>query len=539
MRIYTRKRSATGCRTCRRRHVKCDEYPGACRNCTSTGRTCDGYNRCSLPIGRKSILPRGAISRVPDPPGFHSAMTSDERMCFIYFQNHTAPSLAGLFGSDLWDRLALQACYMEPALYHAAVALGAAHHDTGAKAVPRPITALKNSIWHQFALEQLGRSFMHLQRRGTSQDPEVFELTVMCCLLFVTLELVLGHYENAWKHLHGGLQVLREWETSSTRRMSPPVDNALLTTFVHLEIQASYFGGPVPPRNRGDASGYLTPGTPEMPIQNIHGARWALDMLTKEIVHFARFCSTASPSAADQSARERHILSQLDQCAVGVQRLRRRKFPPIDARERIALDLLQLKQQGLKLTLGTCYLPVNDPRANRYISACKELVSFAASILKKSSDFPDLSMDIGVIPPLFIVAQRCRDMDTRLSAIEALRHGPYREGPWDSKLLAAVALQTVKIESVISGEKHGFVPCTRGQVERPPSNGFILVSEDRCRARMPYRVGSVDKEWWFSVDDDDSGSSMPPPGSGHDTCDWIRFLPSHLEYLHPQSHEMQ
>lgn len=40
----TRKRTKTGCLTCRKRRIKCDEEKPACRRCVKSKRCCEGYN---------------------------------------------------------------------------------------------------------------------------------------------------------------------------------------------------------------------------------------------------------------------------------------------------------------------------------------------------------------------------------------------------------------------------------------------------------------------------------------------------------------
>lgn len=41
----SRKRTKTGCLTCRKRRIKCDESRPACRNCVKSKRHCEGYNQ--------------------------------------------------------------------------------------------------------------------------------------------------------------------------------------------------------------------------------------------------------------------------------------------------------------------------------------------------------------------------------------------------------------------------------------------------------------------------------------------------------------
>ncbi|RPA71606.1 hypothetical protein BJ508DRAFT_217872, partial [Ascobolus immersus RN42] len=41
----SRKRTKTGCLTCRKRRIKCGEQRPICANCIKSKRSCEGYNQ--------------------------------------------------------------------------------------------------------------------------------------------------------------------------------------------------------------------------------------------------------------------------------------------------------------------------------------------------------------------------------------------------------------------------------------------------------------------------------------------------------------
>lgn len=67
----TRKRTKTGCLTCRRRRIKCDEIKPICGNCHKSRRQCEGYNQRPLfrPTDIQYLGPYGAASIT-----FHTSM---------------------------------------------------------------------------------------------------------------------------------------------------------------------------------------------------------------------------------------------------------------------------------------------------------------------------------------------------------------------------------------------------------------------------------------------------------------------------------
>ncbi|KAI1276744.1 hypothetical protein F5Y07DRAFT_128468 [Xylaria sp. FL0933] len=64
-----RKRTKTGCLTCRKRRIKCDEGKPTCNNCLKSKRQCEGYNQRVIfkdPLGAFAGAPYGPI-QYPNP----------------------------------------------------------------------------------------------------------------------------------------------------------------------------------------------------------------------------------------------------------------------------------------------------------------------------------------------------------------------------------------------------------------------------------------------------------------------------------------
>ncbi|RDW88439.1 hypothetical protein BP6252_00471 [Coleophoma cylindrospora] len=59
---------------------------------------------------------------------------------------------------------------------------------------------------------------------------------------------------------------------------------------------------------------------------------------------------------------------------------------------------------------------------------------------------PSFALDLGIVPPLFVVATKCRDRKLRREAIRLLVSSPRREGMWDSILSGRAALWIMEIE---------------------------------------------------------------------------------------------
>lgn len=59
---------------------------------------------------------------------------------------------------------------------------------------------------------------------------------------------------------------------------------------------------------------------------------------------------------------------------------------------------------------------------------------------------PSFSADMGIVPPLFVVATKCRNPVIRRQAIQLLRSSSRREAMWDSELTARIAMWIAEIE---------------------------------------------------------------------------------------------
>ncbi|EPE30836.1 Zn2/Cys6 DNA-binding protein [Glarea lozoyensis ATCC 20868] len=66
------------------------------------------------------------------------------------------------------------------------------------------------------------------------------------------------------------------------------------------------------------------------------------------------------------------------------------------------------------------------------------------------------ALDLGIVPPLFVVATKCRDRKLRRDAIKLLLNSPRREGMWDSILSGRVGQWIMEIEEEGMGEYLGY-----------------------------------------------------------------------------------
>ncbi|KAL5356147.1 hypothetical protein BJX96DRAFT_162230 [Aspergillus floccosus] len=433
-RKFTR-RSATGCRTC--------------RNCTSTGRQCDGYDLSRLPAIKRKLLAIPLQTNL----GVRLAWvpTSAERRCFSYFEHHSIPNLVAFFDSQLWQQLALQISHADPAVYHAANMLGALHEDSEENHM-RLLGEDLDRPRHRFAVEQAARSYALLNRRRASQDPQLRKVVLLCCLIFVLSELLLGRYDSALQHLRSGLRILKE--VQGFDRQS--IDHCIVQTFQRLDIQSSHFGPGGPFLFAGDGLEELSDRDFLTVLWDLHEVRHRLNLLMNAGASFIAKCWLMT--AAEIQARYGQLCQQQQRIISLYHRFRqqfdafhRQSYHRVRYKEQRGMEIVRLQFMSQLVTIKTCLVrrPIPDTLTPEYVA----LLSAHETFLAKFPERPTLTMDYGIIPGLYTVATRCPRPHVRLRAINALRSWPHYEAIVNSNISAAVAQEALKVDLQMKGRQ--------------------------------------------------------------------------------------
>ncbi|KAJ5180711.1 hypothetical protein N7492_003921 [Penicillium capsulatum] len=450
------KRSKTGCRTCRARRVKCDETPGACRNCTSAGWKCDGYDPVRLNPTVQKTEPKTppsslTLRRVPaDLPGGNA----EEKRGFAFFQNVTVPSITGFFDSQLWTDLVLPMSHAERAVNHAVIALSALHEDLELRGVPISREELNNRH-HRFALAQYGRSLATLNERRHSQDPKLRDIVLTCCLLFVTFELHRGQFDSAFMHLKQGLAIIEEARLSDDAHHSSPhlnaIEKSLSSAMTRLETSSFYFGfsqfAILPESPRGD-DGFKT----------VADARQSLDVLLARFTRFLKVCyeypsKERLPEYHPELAERQHELNQ--EFRKYKNRLDWSEIHTVNAaskKEKRGLKLIRLHMVTFTLVCETALVGDDFSVFADYLDEFHQMLTLSQQISdsflegSRTGVRPGWLMDMGINPSLALICWKCHDWGLRERALEIMDAWPHREGIWDSRLLAVCVRQIMQLE---------------------------------------------------------------------------------------------
>lgn len=487
--------------------MKCDQGRPSCYKCTSTGRTCDGYG-----IWGGGGNPRGAVGELAaakcvqlpcqqpqtirprlSPSSFPNLQQTSAARALCYFQRYTTVKFSGLFESQFWSKLVLQACFSEPAAFHAATALGATHQND-----------------FTLSMQEQNKSMMHLRRKMRNKDKNSLDIALITCLLYVCLELMKGDLKAGQVHLHNGRAILQE-----AQRQDRSVDGVnilvlnlrhnstndyIAESFARMTLQSALFDRQLTCLYGIDlASGLKSLAKYDIPqaFSTLAEARCYLDCLTNSIYaleeeasnHHNRDANLPTGSWLALSRRQIQLQSLTQQWLASFQRSDLKMPTPQNFRLKLGAPLLLLYHEMLTIMIATCGRGFDETVFDLHHSEFTSMVERAEKICRLRLEvlkqfFPAghhipkvrFSADMGVIPPLYFVALKCRDLKLRNRAIAQLRDVPHREGVWDGVLASKIAQRVADLEyGVHAGIRH--MNRVRVELATPPDETVSVLCE--------------------------------------------------------------
>ncbi|KAK1836841.1 hypothetical protein QBC39DRAFT_295935 [Podospora conica] len=273
----------SGCITCKKRHVKCDEAKPACKRCLKSLNSCEGYaslspNRSSWKNNSRAKSPASSqadTDRSPSAtPSQGSEYPSPERETIInsihdgnpigdqweerYFEQWLvlANNLGGSwFPTTLFSHTIPQLGLNQPAIRYAAIAVGALASAVSPSTVPSlssgPPHQTESRQHYNNAVTYHGHA-LRLVRVGLQGDVSsdcALRAAVISCLLFACFEALHDSTEEALNHINHGLTIIDQFMyTPDTTYLS--VSPALSTVSIgseYYEQQESPSGSFVQP----------------------------------------------------------------------------------------------------------------------------------------------------------------------------------------------------------------------------------------------------------------------------------------------------
>lgn len=394
-----------------------------------------------------------------------------EHRYLVFFQRQTAPILSGHFDSYFWNGLLLQVGHSEPTIQHAMMAVASIHEQV--EAAGRELFSPGMDYGRYFALQQYNKAISCLNRR-LSEGSQSEEITLMCCVLFICLEFLRGNIDTAISHLHGGLGIMAAWRARNRRLLnneglhitSEPhsIPDDLVQMFSRLTIQSMLCGRDPMADFLRYSEADLLPFTPAV-FPSLLAARISLDSLMKISLQFLRESHERSHFQIQPEAKYRldNITNALDQWSLAFDLFLANSSGTRTRQEIRAATNLRILNIVAKVWLSSS-VSAEESHFDEQTEAFSAIINLAATmnlynstgaemledppVASTPADRPhSFTFEMGIIPPLYFVAIKCRVPSIRRTAISLLDTTmPRREGIWIASLYVAVAKRIIQIE---------------------------------------------------------------------------------------------
>ncbi|KAF3389257.1 hypothetical protein F1880_004507 [Penicillium rolfsii] len=301
-----------------------------------------------------------------------------------------------------------------------------------------------------FPLQQCNKAISHL--RQSLMDARMGRLCVepalVTCVVLVSIMLLQADAQSAGRHLQSGYKLLEDYLRKVPHSSSTGL--AIGRAFAGINFGWLSFSSSDLTTEQGNQElPCCPPVAPPETLDDIQQAGNFLLTLAPLVLHgnAQRFHNTLCDFEGEAHA----ILGKLLAWRNQIRRFSMHGPIHLSHRDLDALTLLEIWSEALCIILKVLTAP--PPRETRYdeylpqfqniVSLTKELLSSDAS----QTSLPKFSANMGIIPPLFFCASKCRDWLVRQEALLLLRRWRRQEGIWSSGTTALILKRVIEIES--------------------------------------------------------------------------------------------
>ncbi|KAJ5921466.1 hypothetical protein N7466_009792 [Penicillium verhagenii] len=463
------------------RRVKCDETKPSCWRCISTKRICDGY---------------------PTPPQ-HSlsfdSLTDEERRAFLFFRNRTAHRIFGHHDAEIWLQTILQLGHKEAPVKHALTALASLHEsmEPGNTCI---------SIRHSEKNAQLSSRMLALKHYTSAiksvqtESPHSFsrpDTVLILCILFVCFEQFRSGDAACLLHLRAGFRLLYWWRNSTTTYSKlhaysrPTLDlmnNKITPTLQRLRVQFSLCM---------DSRHTLKDlGVPLcLPFPTIPSSYPSLDSARKDYDRVMNhiFSSLERDDTTGGESPKPALNTLLRQWKNALDFSDFSKESP--ALQECTEKLLNLYYH-VSIVIADTYSSKDETIFDRYTDHFQRAVELAEEITDMEGNelqgFSLLfSFDLGITPPMFLVASRCRHPLVRRRAMGLMIQSPFYHGAWQDRYSGLCAQRIIEIEE----QGAGFLV---DDINVPEQNRIRKISADIEETQS--EISMQFRRWPFTID---------------------------------------
>lgn len=473
-------RSRQGCNTCKRRRIRCDEVKPRCTPCYRSSRVCEFSATPIRPAAErlKVVLWQsnrpGARHISPDP-----ARSATEARAFAYFYSNIATNLDSYFDLDFWSRLVPQSAQHEAFISHAVVALASLSE---CQSKNEALLMGGSRSCDQNTLQQYNKAITTLSSKLKHEEPPI-ETILTACVLFVYFEMLQNHHESALRQMASGAYLYYDYYTKqsgvpisatlSQHNNRSELHDCLTMTFARMVFQLLMF----PDISRMDwrlVNPCFTLPIPDVPpeFHSIRQARDDLDVILTSTFHGGLLHHFDNLNGGKNKLEAQYTgpalglrVLPLHQWSQAFQLYVTNPATNLSAREQRSAKMLKV-QQVTGLILASAGAGCNEMAFDPFEHDFAKIIALASQVLEKSPESLEVhspsspGFDMGVLPPLYLTASRCRHPEYRREALRLMDLAPRQEGIWHNRMLSRIAerIMTVEETGIVAPKQSSDIP---------------------------------------------------------------------------------
>ncbi|CAI7612973.1 unnamed protein product [Penicillium pancosmium] len=438
----SKRKTRSGCLTCKSRRIKCDETKPSCLRCVTTKRICEGY----------STSPQQALS--------FDSLTDDERRAFLFFRSRTAHRIFGHRDVENWLPTLLQIGHKEAPVKHALTALASLHESLEPG---NASTSIRRSGKHaEISAQMLAtRHYTFAIKSVQTESPDMShrpDIVLILCILFICFEQFRSGDAACLLHLSAGFRLLYWWRRntatySTLQEYSRPtvdfVNNQITPILQRLRVQFSLcMDSRHALKDLGVPLCLPPPIIPSL-YTSLNSARVDFD----RVMNYIFSSSERDMPGRDEAPRPASstLLHQW-KSALKSSSSQFSGEPPI--LQDCTIKLLKLYYH-VSIIIAETYGSESETIFDNYIGHFQTAVELAENITSSWKDAQTFSLlfsfDLGFTPPLFLVASRCRHPLIRRRAVNMMLQSPFYHGAWQDRYSGLCAQRMIELEEGNAG----------------------------------------------------------------------------------------
>ncbi|KAF4995926.1 hypothetical protein FDECE_12655 [Fusarium decemcellulare] len=414
----------------------------------------------------------------PGAPGLASQLSAPDRRVLDWFLRRTVSKLQGVFPFPFWETLIPQACSNEPVVLSCVLALGSTHKSS----VLGRQYEYRQGGGHDFesiTLRHYNAAINSLSGMQSDASKASVRVVLIACLAFVTIEYLQQRFEQGRLHLQHGLHILAGRASQDT--WSDPVDDWLMEAFDRLDIQARLLSNKAS-NHDSFFDDRDTAGSP-ITLNSLHEARARLDRLISKAFRLQRESNVAESSGNVEHLfqaliKQQRLQQDLTAWLQGY-RVLKPKCLSAPLRDQIALRLLLVYHTMAVIVTAAALHSENELVFDQHrlqfqsiVTSTKEIIEAAVPLASSHvlngtcTDNFGYTSDIGLIPPLYYAALKCRDPEIRREAMSLMTLESHREGIWYGPTATLITGEVMRLEES-SGLGQPRTSCEIGATHSP------------------------------------------------------------------------